>query len=445
MSNRGFIDVDTARATTPSASIAGLGSFAPLADPITDASGNVYLCTTDGHVIGLRADGSSYWTQELPGLAMIRTSPAVGSDGSVYVAGGFSIDPDRDHRTASSNVRDHRSTFHLYRFLPGGAPDANATTPFPIFQERGPMAIESIGQPAMWQLGSDEAVIVSALYSTPGGTDLHVFAFSPNGGLLADWKIYQASGPVTEAGGLLDFMFPGFEHGRFGPLGRPALPGVVVATPSGGEPYIVVVDRIHRALIGLAYMPAPTPHFEQRWVTNHGGYRLLSPPAMLRDWHSAVGISNGILFGGPLATPRPDLLGLTTETDGFEDVHAAPTPAADGRTIAVTSGATVVGFTDTVVSRVDLGDDMTIAPAAASRNHVFVASYAGLTTLDATGSAVEASYPWIKGGGQWAPVIGPQGHVYVIANNTLHVFPPPTGRRVPRGRVVLDGIEVNPG
>jgi len=373
---------------------------------------------------------------------MILTSPAVASDGSVFVVGGYARESVRDHRDDNSNVRDHRSTYHLYRFLPGGTPDITATTPIPVIDDRGPMALASIGRPAMWQLGSDEAVIVTALYATSGGTDLHVFAFSPKGGLLADWMVHQPAGAVTEAGGVLDFLFPGFTPGRLGPLARPALPGVAIAAADGGEPYIVLVDRMNRALIGLAFMSAPTHRFEVRWQTGHGGYELLSPPVMLRDWHSAVGITNGVVFGGPSASPRPDLRFISNKNSGYENVFAAPVPAADGRTIAVTAGGEVVGFADAVLSRIDLGDERTIAPAATSKTHVYVATHGGLHTLDATGSAIEASYPWSMGGA-WAPVVGPQGHVYAMADHTLYVFAPPSGQRVPRDRVI-DDIDVNP-
>jgi hypothetical protein len=421
--------------------VSGLGRFAPLADPVADASGNVFLGTTDGHVFALHADGSPFWDRELPSFDGILTSPAVASDGSVFVVGGYPPESIRDHRHDTSNVRDHRSTYHLYRFLPGGQPDINATTPIPVINDRGPMALESIGRPAMWHLGNDEAVIVTALYSTFGGTDLHVFAFSPDGGLVADWMVHQQAGAVTASGGLLDFLFPGFTPGWFGPLADPPLPGVAIAAANGGDPYIVLVDPMNRALIGLAYMSGPTPHFEDQWRTGHGGYELLSPPAMLRDWHSAVGIKNGVVFGGPSGTPRPDLTFISTQSAGFEDVFAAPIPAADGRTIAVTGGGEIIGFTDAVLSRVDF-DDRTIAPAATSKNHVYVATYGGLHTLDATGSAIEASYAW-SNGGVWAPVVGPQGHVYAMADHTLHVFAPPSGPRVPRDRVI-DGIDVNP-
>ena len=175
--------VATAAASKPSRSVSGLGRFAPLADPVADASGNVFVGTTDGHVFAVHADGSPFWDRELPSFDGILTSPAVAGDGSVFVVGGYAPESIRDHRDGTSNVRDHRSTYHLYRFLPGGQPDTNATTPIPVLNGRQPMALASIGRPAIWHSGSDEAVIVTALYPTFGGTDLHVFA------LLTRWRL----------------------------------------------------------------------------------------------------------------------------------------------------------------------------------------------------------------------------------------------------------------
>ena len=255
--------------------------------------------------------------------------------------------------------------------------------------------------------------------------------------------VHWAAGAATEAGGLLDFLFPGFTPGELAPIAAPALPGVAIADPGiGAEPYIVLVDRSNAALIGLGFVSGPTPHFEVRWRTDHGGHRLLSPPSMLRDWHSAVGIKGGVLFGGPSASPRPALTFTGAQSSGEENVLAAPTPAADGRTIAVTAGGEVIGFADAVLSRIDVGG-LTIAPAATSKTHVYVAAQGGLHTLDATGSAIEASYAWSRGGA-WAPVVGPQGHVYAMADHTLHVFAPPAGPRVPREHVA-DHLDVNPG
>lgn len=60
--------------------------------------------------------------------------------------------------------------------------------------------------------------------------------------------------------------------------------------------------------------------------------------------------------------------------------------------------------------------------AAASCNHVFVASTDALTTLDAKTLGLVSQVAW-KNGGISAPVIGAQGQVYAIAGRQMYVFP----------------------
>lgn len=76
-----------------------------------------------------------------------------------------------------------------------------------------------------------------------------------------------------------------------------------------------------------------------------------------------------------------------------------------------------------------------IGPAA-SLSYVYVATEDGLHTLDATATTVVQTFPWLGGGG-WAPVIGPRGHVYAMASNVLFIFRPP--RQLPDlGDVVIE-------
>ena len=65
-----------------------------------------------------------------------------------------------------------------------------------------------------------------------------------------------------------------------------------------------------------------------------------------------------------------------------------------------------------------------VVRAAASQTHVFVATSEALVTFDANARTEVRRLPW-NGGGFWPPVIGPQGHVYAMANKVLFVFRPP--------------------
>ena len=177
MSNTGFLDVVTKPAGRGSQSVPDLGTFAPLAGPTVGQDGTVFLGTLQGKVIALHADGSVYWSRLLEPNARITSSPVVGSDGSVYVVGDLGIV--RDHRHGETR---HIGRAKLYRFTPdGGAPPSHD---FPQHY-RGPFAL---GAPNVWQFGKDEAIMVPAVYPTVGGLELHLLAFSPSGGVMADWR-----------------------------------------------------------------------------------------------------------------------------------------------------------------------------------------------------------------------------------------------------------------
>jgi hypothetical protein len=148
--------------------------------------------------------------------------------------------------------------------------------------------------------------------------------------------------------------------------------------------------------------------------------------------HSVVGTKNGVVFSGS---------NFSAAVDGLDAVYATPTIAGDGRVILVNViGETIALQGTTIVSRLRLQGE-TIARAAASRNHVFLATTDAFYTLDAHAAAVEFRFPWV-GGGAWSPAIGPQGHVYAMASNVLFVFPPPP--RVPRMPHDLDVLGGSP-
>jgi hypothetical protein len=98
---------------------------------------------------------------------------------------------------------------------------------------------------------------------------------------------------------------------------------------------------------------------------------------------------------------------------------------ADSGLMSVISG---VGPTlDTHSTRVTFQSQLngeSIASAAASCTHLFVASRNEFVTFDLATMAPVVRVPWTEGG-RYAPVIGPSGHVYGITNFGLFVFPPP--------------------
>jgi hypothetical protein len=161
---------------------------------------------------------------------------------------------------------------------------------------------------------------------------------------------------------------------------------------------------------------------------------LWSAPAFLLDMHTIVGTNQGVIFSGPTPTTAP---GAPVNLDA---VYATPSIAAGARAVIVDLWAQVVALhqNGTVSTRVSLSG-RSIASAAGSRNHVFVATTDGLYTLDAAASTTMAKFSWV-GGGLWSPAVGPQGHVYAMASNILFIFPPPrnTGTGDGRAGEVID-------
>jgi hypothetical protein len=420
MSNTGFVAVPTQPAGAGSVSVPSLGTFAPLAGPTIGPDGTVFLGTREGKVIALRADGSEFWNRQLEGHLGISTPPAVGSDGSVYVVGHMTY---RDHRT---NPPGPGGSAKVYRFTPGGGAPPSANTQFP-HHTRGPTIV---GAPSVWRFGTDEAVLVPAIYPTVGGYELHLLAFSPDGGIMAEWILYLSAGDVME-GGSWEALFEsigigGFDHGALSPPAPVPFPGVATATnPQGGTPAIVLINRYNNQTIGFRFCVgpscSPTPGFIELYRTDHAPRQLLSSAVILPDWHSVVGTDDGVVFSGPSLASRPPVRGLS-------EIYATPTVAADNRLLVVSRGAEVIALGDNnaVLSRLPL-TGATIARPAASTTHVFVATTDGFYTLDAAGGSVVFRFPWVNGG-IWSPAIGPGGQVYAMAANILFVFPPPRTR-----------------
>ena len=415
MSNTGFVDVVTKPAGAGSTSVPDLGTFAPLAGPVVTPDGTVVLGNREGRVTALHADGSAYWNRQLPTGQTINGTPAVGSDGSVYVVGASLM---RDHRDGETR---NRGRGMLHRFTPGGGAPPASITQFPE-HDRGPT---TIGPPSVWQFGSDEAIIVPALYPTVGGTELHLLAFSPDGGVMAEWSEFLSGGDVTSDGNWAalaeEIGFGGFVHGEPSPPVPPPFTGVAIAPHAQGGPILAVVDRYSNRIITFRFCvgPActPAPGFLELLRTSHQS-QLLSTATILPDLHTVVGAKDGVVFGGPNPNPPPPVHGL-------DRIYATPTVAADGHLILVNVYGQTIGLQNgAVVSRVTLPVGRTLARAAASRTHVFVSTSTGFYTLDANAAAIVFPFPWVGGGG-WSPVVGPQGHVYAVASNILFVFPPP--------------------
>jgi hypothetical protein len=416
MTNSGYVDVVTKPAGAGSLSVPELGSFSALAGPTVVSDGTVLLGTEQGRVIALHADGSPYWDRELPGHAAITTSPVVGLDFSVYAVGLTST---RDHRGGSTVIRRRA---RVYRFGRDGTPLPDSTTRLPTVEEEGPV---SVGQPAVYYHGSDVAIMLPAHYRTGTGTELHLLALAPSGGVMADWSVaHHIDQDVI--GGWGDWGV-GFTHGELATPAPVPLAGIAIRSDAhGGTPRIVLVDAFDRRIRSFYFCVgdqcAPqAPGFHEMTPTITASRDLFSAPMIGIDDHSVVGARDGVAFGGPAQNaPGPIAVG--------DKVVATSTMMMDGSVVVVTVGGEVVRLREhAIASRLPL-TGITMARAATSRTHTFVATSNALYTLDTSAAASVLRFSWV-GGGVWPPVIGPYGHVYAMASDILFVFPPPT--RIP--------------
>jgi hypothetical protein len=421
-SNDGFLDVSTAPAGQGSLSIPQIGTFAPGTGPVIGTDGTVYIGNEQGKVFAFHANGTPAWSRQLPHGHAVKASPVVSSDGSIFVVSGTVV---RDHRGGESRVR-YQS--FLNRFTPGGGwtwtefPERYST--FELYRGSGATS----AAPNIWRFGAAEVLMVPVVYRVPGGTEIRLQALWLTGAPLADILVKHFSDEIT---GSSDLNFPfwpvEFHPGVDAPSVVP-FPGVAISF-QGGTPFVMVSDRNHD-LVGFTFeINGSAGQFTERFRTHDDGVVFASPPVVLSDGHTVIGTTDGRLeFAGPNTS-------AVQAASGLDPIYSAPTRTADGRLVTVGwmrgGGSVAVLRGNAVQSRSGLPGE-SIASAAASRTHVFVATANAFLTYDATTMVQIQKFDWV-GGGLWPPVIGPQGHVYAMATNILFVFPPP---RQPQGTVL---------
>lgn len=423
--NTGTVDVPTAPAANPVATVPGLGGIAPGAAPVIAPDGTLYIGNTRGQLRSFGPGGEARWSIDIGGFQQIRTSPALGSDGSVYVVGEASI---RDNTTDPAT---QRTVLDLQKFTANGGFVWRTTVP-----GQGPTNAVS-APPNILRMGGSDVVVVpsGSLYRA------RLTAFSADGGqILADQIVSDRWGDVTGeevicSYPLCDDISQTLEPG---PDSLPALtmpfPAAAIFAPPGSEPLIMMSDGF-QDLVGHAFTGSA---FEERFRVRDGKRYLTSPPLAWPDGHAMIntaledGSNPQAMFAGPgFSTIRangPYSLATPTELGGSR--HAV---------VAVKDGLTIMSGV-TILKRINLRGG-SAAAAAASRSHIFVSTVTGLYTVNKATLQKVAEFQWTKGGTS-QPVIGPQGHVYAIARDTLHVFPVP----ISGGRVVNSGAlpEVQP-
>ncbi|MET0986538.1 MAG: hypothetical protein ABW034_14145 [Steroidobacteraceae bacterium] len=443
--NTGFSSVDTLPAQRPRMT-QPLGRLAPGANPVVGNDGMVYIGNLSGELKAFNANGTPAWTRQLNSLqGGIYASPVIGSDGSVYVVSTIEY---RDHR---GGVEAHRYESFLHKFTPGGGwlyamPFPEHNTYWPEYTGRG----ASNAAPNIWFKDGVEAIMVPVIYKGPFGRELRLIAFSPEGGVLADQQVTYTGYEVTGGSDLpswfvvcyaMTWYFPApcivaayISEGGFGfelslgdglaSAGWP-LPNVAIwQHPQGGTPWVMVSDGDHD-VVGYTFSPA-SGFYEYIRVTDKDR-QAASPPVVLPDGHTAVGDDRGTLsFLGPNGIAVNPIKNLGAIT-------AAPTRLNDGRLAVVSRPGYLSMIRNYGVESITKLNGESIAAAAASCTHLFVATTDELVTYDVTNMVPVASVPWV-GGGRAAPIVGPTGYVYAIASDVLFVFDPPQQRITLPGR-----------
>jgi hypothetical protein len=444
-SNDGFTDVVTAPAISPQFAANNLAgtSFAPGVGPVFGQGGLLYIGNEQGTLFALRPDTTQVWSHQLPNERGIKASAVVGADGSIYVVGVTG------RKSREGTVVGQQAT--LYKFNAGGG--VLWQKDFPVVnQENG----YTTAPPNIWSSGGTEVIMVPAVYRTQVGVALHLDAFSStNGQPLADTIVTDTPATITTDNFLTDVFnsiccWPieyreptvSTDSPESVPLhGSPPLPGVAVfADRRGGAPLVVVSDGMHD-VVGYNFQLNPNK-FVESFRAHDTARKATSGPMVLPDGHSAAGTdddnnSGRITFPGPKGTELKDvkvpgrILGTPSRTANGEIVAVGYAGQGGFVTMLNRDGILHRGFTT----------GQTLASAAVSRNHIFVATASALATFEVGALKPIQLSRWSGGGlgGLWPPAIGPDGRVYAIvsstvrtadenvlqASNRLFIFPPP--------------------
>jgi hypothetical protein len=425
--NSGFADVQTAPASTPLPNPPLLGGLAPGAGPVIAPDGTVYVVNGRGKIMSFRPDGTPGWTRDIGGFQHAVASPALGNDGSVYLIGVATI------RDKTTNPPTTRKVAELHKFtstggmiwrvpLPGSAAGFSTSAP-----------------PNIWRVGDADVIMVPAIIKRGSGFAVRLTAFSSqSGAILADQVVKEHWPDIVAGAGwkwydVFDFLNlctwidicgftppspAGNEHTLPNRMLAP-FPAVAVYNPTTNNVPLVFVSDGVQDLVGYFFNG---DSFLERFRVRDDKQYLLSTPLAWPDGHAMIstggdGVPSEVMFAG---------LQMTTIRSPGPISIAAPTALGNSRFALVHrfGGVTILrgAYAETSVTL----PGESIASAAASRGHLFVSTASALHTFDKTTMQELARFDWRRGG--VSPVaIGPQGHVYAIANDRLHVFPPQVG------------------
>jgi hypothetical protein len=409
--------------TIPAAHPVGFADVGPIADgvnPVIATDGTLYIGNTRGELFALHPDGTLFWTRQLDTMyGGIFTSPVVAADGSIYVI-------------SRATVHDSNKVPHSYSYLHKFSP-ASAWLNWVRFPLQNPAFPDWVngggnsGAPNIWRFNDVEVIMVPVWYQVFSNWELRLIAFSTNLGVLAVQPVTTLYSNYTSDSDVWCYFFP-FPCIRFNsPIvdfaGWP-MPGVAIWENAGGSPWIWLADN-KSATVAYKFDLASGFFEVYRFSDNHN--RQSSPPVAL-DMNTVVAV-----VGTDDGRLKFEHSSSGLYVAGIGEITAAPTRLLDGRLVAIArqglmsvvsgAGPTLDTHTTRVTFQSQLNGE-SIASAAASCTHLFVASQNELVTFDLKTMLPVVRVPW-TGGGQYAPVIGPLGHVYGMTSFGLFVFPPP--------------------
>lgn len=405
--NANFADRVSTPALSPLRIVDGLGSFADGTVPVVAADGKVFLANQQGKVMGFHPDGTRLWNVDLGAGWAVTSNPALSDFGVLFLLAtrtytDHRMEPAQEHIDTDlvSLSADGRVLFRTA--LPKNGQGVIPTAPLNFV--RGP--------------DGRQALVFPARYSYAGGnqaTHLFVYDLVARSAPIADVTVTQVQVPMT--GHYSAWFGHGFnvqvgpsEHpGDFErPFLKPA-PGAAVpqgpGSNNGGlDPSLVTINDTLGNLVRYRYTGSTLVELERR-----SDDYAVSGPVVARN-------------GFVLYARHKDITIL--QLDGTKQLRATdaasgalPAVRPDGRIMAPTKR----GLREAGAPRaVDSGSESRVSPVM-TRNHLYHAGKLGLVTYRIDDLQEVARYPWVNGGRQ-QPAIGPNGEVYALADNKLHVF-----------------------
>jgi hypothetical protein len=407
--NAGYANVSTAPATGTPRLIDQYGPFAPGAGFAIASNGYVFVGNERGGVFGFNADGTAKpFAVQLEDGESIAGAPMIGPNDDIYVVA-----------VKGRGTKQPESS--LSRFTIGGAPKERL-----LFPVHGGSRGEVMGAPVVFRTGNGANALIATVVAYPnqltGGYETRLVTFV-NVTPFLDQRVDVLVPETKEAPDVV-------ATGQLKPRG-----GVAIFTPgSGNQPYFLVSDGF-QSLSGFRFTNnGLVEDFHLRDDSRF--HSIVGTPMLTVDGYYYVGTTKGLMIGHP-----GNQLPLFTKKEMKTNAPAAAL-RKPGR-VAVGGGHPVDLYYGTQPGSSWHHGGETHTAIAASYTHFYVSYTDALLTFDNQNVHPSGRFDW-SGGGQNPPAIGPKGHVYAIANNTIYVFPPPKATPFDNVGVYQPGLPSSP-